>query len=224
MWRSAPVWVSRLVRINHLKGQGGVFCWNLHQVSELAGPHISTLYPGNATCTHVQTLFNESAVRTLRASELHLQIWVFTVLISNFNQNTKAVEWPLVNTQSKWALDRLLSGRLEFRLDISLLCDYTEMLRRPRFTQTSGFEQIAIFYLLFSWKSYKLPPLNFWFIQWHLCKYGFSTSLPKESHRYLCDWINKEKKRWASMPRTASCWLQQLTPWHMINIKSFPHC
>lgn len=48
----------------------------------------------------------------LRASELHLQIWVFTVFISNFNQNTEAVEWPIVDTQSKWPLDWMLGGRV----------------------------------------------------------------------------------------------------------------
>lgn len=34
------------------------------------------------------------------------------MLISNFNQNTKAVEWPIVNTQSKRPLDRMLSERV----------------------------------------------------------------------------------------------------------------
>lgn len=37
---------------------------------------------------------------------------VFTVLTSNFNQNTKAVEWPLLSAQSKWPLDRLSTGRV----------------------------------------------------------------------------------------------------------------
>lgn len=34
------------------------------------------------------------------------------MLISRLNQNTQAVEWPLVNTQSKRPLDILLSGQV----------------------------------------------------------------------------------------------------------------
>lgn len=37
---------------------------------------------------------------------------VSTLLISNFNQNMKAHEWPPGSTQSKWPLDRLLSRQV----------------------------------------------------------------------------------------------------------------
>lgn len=37
---------------------------------------------------------------------------VSTLLISNFNQNMKAHEWPPGSTQSKWPLDMLLSRQV----------------------------------------------------------------------------------------------------------------
>lgn len=79
------------------------------------------------------------------------------MLISNFNQNTKAVECPLASTKSKWPLDRLLSGRVA-GLSLERTLAYCLVNRK---SQQTWIQSDLTAQCSFAFQMHKLPPLGF---------------------------------------------------------------